>query len=1392
MPSPTDTGSKALQTLRGLTEAVRQASGGDRVPRNRDDLLRMVHELELHEIAFEEQNQELREAQHELEESRQEFSELYELAPVGYLTIDRNMVIAQANLTMAAMLGIERGRLVGRSFLLFVQHPSRDALYMARGAGTRWSGDLVLRKADGGELPVSMVSAPADVRFWRCAVIDTTAHHVAEQRLRASEERYRGLAEQLVDGIFVTDAEGRYLDANRAGCDMLGYSLDEIKRRTIRDVLPRSELPKLPEQFRRLATRDVVRNVWCFRRKDGSTFDGELVARRLPDGRLQGVVRDLTGQKRSAHALLRRLEFERFLFELSRTFISLPEAEVSVNMERGLAQVGEFLNMDRVTILELSRDRPEITVAYSWNAPGVSGPPPAIAKSAWPWWVNQVLNGNVSLASHLDDLPEEAAAEKEYLHQRGVASVASIPLQAGGEITGAISFVTVHDHVTWTEELVNQLRAIGDILWNALKRRQAVQALLAAQVVVRESEERFRLAMNNVAEGVCILDLDGVITYANPAAEAMFGWTSAELVGRKMHDVTHYKHPDGTPYPGIECSSIQILQAGIELRDHEDTFIRKDGRFFPLVVSASPLKKDGVTVGTVVGIRDETLRRNAERAVRDSEALRASEERYRGLAEQVVDGIVVTSGKGQVLDANRAACDMFGYTLDEVKGLSTKEGIAAEDLPKLQATLERFATEPILRDEWQLKRKDGSVFTGEVVGRQLPDGRVQAVVRDITERKQAEELQRRLHEIAMLPLNKATVEEMLGAIVETAIAIADADFGNIQLMDHESSTLRIVAQRGFPPWWIDYWRSVPRGHGTCGTALKRAGRVIVEDVERSPIFSGRDLEVQRQAGVRAVMSTPLVSRSGELVGMLSTHFRKPWRPDERKLPILDLLAREAADIIQHEQAEAEIGRQAALLDLAHDNIFVMDREGRIRYWNAGAARCYGWSKEEALGKVSLDLLQTRFPEPRERILDMVLRSGHWEGELIHATRTGQCIIVDSRWALQPGANAKDFRILEINYDITRRKKLEQEREDDARRKDEFLAFLGHELRNPLAAIHTAGQVLSGSTSPGLRARMEDTIARQTALMRRLVDDLLEHERITRGHIELKRERVDLAESLQRAVAAVQSNVAARNQTLRLRLPSQPVPFMADVARLDQILGNLLTNATKYTGLGGSIELSGAREERDVVIRCKDNGQGVPREYQQKIFEPFARGPKTSLGYGEASVGLGLALVKQLAELHGGTVGVESAGTGLGSEFSVRLPFMAPADLATPEKPAVARAARRARSVVIVEDNPSVGATLKAALEQAGHSVHLFEDGSSMLAGLSDLKPDALVIDVGLPGMDGYELAAKLKQQTNTRDALRIAVSGFKRRKHASAAAFDHYFNKPVDVPELLTLLDSGR
>jgi PAS domain S-box-containing protein len=199
-----------------------------------------------------------------------------------------------------------------------------------------------------------------------------------------------------------------------------------------------------------------------------------------------------------------------------------------------------------------------------------------------------------------------------------------------------------------------------------------------------------------------------------------------------------------------------------------------------------------------------------------------------------------------------------------------------------------------------------SMEMAEVVGSSPPAWR--CVIMDITEHKKAEAVQHRLHQLAMMSLDTGKMEDLLGAVLKTAMTITQADFGNIQLLEPGSSDLRIAAQRGFPQWWIDYWQTVAKGQGTCGTALERGERVIVEDIEHSQIFSGTAFEIQRKAGVRAVQSTPLVSRSGNPIGMFSTHYKRPHRPDERTLELLDLLAHEAADIIEHKQAENERAR----------------------------------------------------------------------------------------------------------------------------------------------------------------------------------------------------------------------------------------------------------------------------------------------------------------------------------------------------------------------------------------------------------------------------------------------------------------------------------------------------
>jgi PAS domain S-box-containing protein len=452
----------------------------------------------------------------------------------------------------------------------------------------------------------------------------------------------------------------------------------------------------------------------------------------------------------------------------------------------------------------------------------------------------------------------------------------------------------------------------------------------------------------------------------------------------------------------------------------------------------------------------------------------------------------------------------------------------------------------------------------------------------------------------------------------------------------------------------------------------------------------------------------------------------------------------------------------------------------------------GLSRQQVVGSLVRDVIP---PSSRDMVLKHYLeaiRSGQtvrWEEESVYpAGRRYSEVAVTP---LHDGSGSATH-LIGMVHDLTERKRMERERTDEDRRKDEFLSLLGHELRNPLAAVTAALQLLSGGVTDEERISLNGMMDRQLKLMQRLLDDLLDLSRIKYGYIQLKKEPVDLASFLQHVTGVTRPMRLERGQEMILRFPNQRVRFMADEARLEQIAINLLSNASKYTAQGGTIELSGSREDFEVNLRCKDNGRGIPLEMQQKIFEPFTRGEPPTASRGEASLGIGLALVKQLVELHGGHISVESGGPGKGSEFSVRLPMEpVPSDqLSAPEtKPA--SALRRSHSIVFVEDNPDVALPIVVALEQAGYRVVLFADAFSALAGLSDLQPHAILLDIGLPRMDGYELAAKLRKERDFRHGLIIAISGYKRRQTAEAADdFDHYFTKPVNLSSLLGVLGS--
>ena len=357
-----------------------------------------------------------------------------------------------------------------------------------------------------------------------------------------------------------------------------------------------------------------------------------------------------------------------------------------------------------------------------------------------------------------------------------------------------------------------------------------------------------------------------------------------------------------------------------------------------------------------------------------------------------------------------------------------------------------------------------------------------------------------------------------------------------------------------------------------------------------------------------------------------------------------------------------------------------------------------------------------------------------------------------------------------------------------RKKDEFLATLAHELRNPLAPMQNVLEILKlkAIDDPQLiwaRAVFE----RQMQQMAHLVDDLMDVSRITQGRVELRRETIDIALVMQRAVEASRALIEASRHQLHVTLPAQPLAVDADPTRLTQILTNLLNNAAKYTPDGGTIWLEAAREQDQVAIAVRDTGIGIAAKHLGDVFSMFSQ-LTPALERAQGGLGIGLALVKGLVSLHGGTVDVKSAGPGQGSEFVVRLPLAeaAPAAPATAgdDLPALSGQARR---VLVVDDNRDGADMLGMALTMLGFCVAQYYDGASALAAGADFMPDVVILDIGLPGMDGYTVARAVRAQPWGRSALLIAATGWGQQSDkdaAVAAGFDVHLVKPIDFNAL--------
>jgi PAS domain S-box-containing protein len=494
-----------------------------------------------------------------------------------------------------------------------------------------------------------------------------------------------------------------------------------------------------------------------------------------------------------------------------------------------------------------------------------------------------------------------------------------------------------------------------------------------------------------------------------------------------------------------------------------------------------------------------------------------------------------------------------------------------------------------------------------------------------------------------------------------------------------------------------------------------------------------------------------------------------------------------------------------------DGVIVTDAAGRVTFVNAVAIALTGWSQEDAAGRPLAEVFRVVNEDTRRDVENPALRAmrdGVVVGLANHSllvSRGGDERPIDDSAAPIRDARGRVAGSVLVFRDVTARRRNERELRESReklqaqaeqllvadRRKNEFLATLAHELRNPLAPIKNSVAVMQmKAPSNGQFAEALDVVGRQVRVMARLLDDLLDVNRIGRDKLVLRRQLVELSAVVSSAVETARPYVESRRHALSIELPSEPVVLDADPVRLAQVFANLLNNAAKYMDPGGRIWLKAVRQGDRVAVSVGDGGIGIPADALPTLFEMFSQHP-LAFERSQGGVGIGLSLAKGLVELHGGTIEAKSDGPGTGSEFTVRLP-VARGAAALPSRPDPAKSRSSvARRILVVDDLADCADSLATLLRELGHIVHTAYDGERAVETAESLRPEVVIVDLGMPGVNGYEICRRLRAEPWGGEMLIVALTGWGQgedRWRSDQAGFDHHLLKPVDVPELVVVL----
>ena len=597
-------------------------------------------------------------------------------------------------------------------------------------------------------------------------------------------------------------------------------------------------------------------------------------------------------------------------------------------------------------------------------------------------------------------------------------------------------------------------------------------------------------------------------------------------------------------------------------------------------------------------------------------------------------------------------------------------------------------------------------------------------------------------------------------------------------------------------------QDVVTGRDALSAAADTSPALIVLDVQL-PDLDGLEVCRRLKADPRTAdipvlqTSATFVSAERKAQGLESGadgYLTQPVEPLELVATVRALLRASAAE----RRVRAASAEWLETFDSMVEGVAVAERDGVVTRVNKAMDRLVG--RDDLVGASLEQLLVSLAGDAGRDMLEAVRRGGRRESRVVS---------VGDRWlevsvhATAASASGPPVRYVTVLSDVTsqrtlmdRERRRTEELVEENTRKDQFLAMLAHELRNPLNAIATANALSQRLGATDARhQRIRDTIARQTSHLSRLVDDLLEVSRLTRGQLQLQLRDVDLVQTLRHALEASRVLVDARRHRLTATLPEGPVMLRADPLRLEQVFVNVLNNAAKYSEPGSEIVLTcECPSEGEVIVRVRDHGIGIPREHLESVFDLFVQ-VDASLARTLGGIGIGLTLARGLVEQHGGRIRADSGGPGQGTEVVITLPVtraVAPAAADGPGPDAAHVGHAQALTVLIVDDNEDAVEMLQTLLESHGHSVHVAYDGISGLSAALSLCPDVALVDIGLPGMDGYEVAAGIRASGSARDTCLVAVTGYGRPEdgaRAIEAGFDYHLVKPVDMGDLERVFD---